>query len=639
MDMRKATQRDVGKALDVVTCGPGLRVPVAGKALDYLKSDGTGLFLKVQKEILLALEPSTQSRPAVIRGTRLTVPADAAEKLDLSPGDKVALVPRHKAVALKKVAASVWAAVASSAADTIPQVVAIAAVSRDGRLVLKKEVQHYLALRGNECFLVRDGETWLARGKRRGARKLTLQAGRLVLPRDVATDLGVGDGGHVAMIQRPESVAVKAMTLTVKQGVRASAVDVETPLAVDRILTTNGTLDEIVADAQRAFRKARLEHSVLGYLEGKRTLECWQARRALGTPDPGDDRLRRELIEHRVATQQRNGSWEDDTTLTSRHLTELSELGATRRMAALKKGAAWLLGRRESRACPGLFLLSDEIVAQQERIAQLRSQGKKAPELRTRNRNEMRHVARGNPLYRMACAPRTMWPNAFAMGALVNLGYETHARVQRGLEMLLRGGWCGCGVPGAETLDREVTLADLDRRVQTWAGRFRYGRLKDPADLLKMDLTRKSGIRMPRVSRDACDGGERFVLRLPDDIGPCALVTAQGLYRAKGRRIRTRIVSSLWNFACQQNVPDGAVSHTRNAGYFGSTYQPAVLDTFARYDDPVCEAAIMKALPWIHHQQQPDGSWGGEGDRDADTGAVVRALAKVRHLLPAGFVH
>ena len=278
-------------------------------------------------------------------------------------------------------------------------------------------------------------------------------------------------------------------------------------------------------------------------------------------------------------------------------------------------------------------------MAQQERIAQLRSQGKKAPELRTRNRNEMRQVARGNALYRMACAPRTMWPNAFATGALVNLGYEKHARVQRGLEMLLRGGWCGCGVPGAETLGREVTLADLDDRVRTWAGRFRYGGLSDPSDLLKMDLTRKSGIRMPRVSREARDGHERFVLRLPDDIGPCALVTAQALYRAKGKRIRKRLESSLWNFACQQNVPDGAVSYTRNAICFGSTYQPAVLDTFARYDYPMCEAAIMKALPWIHQQQNSDGSWGAEDDRDAATGAVVSALARVQHLLPDQFFH
>ena len=108
---------------------------------------------------------------------------------------------------------------------------------------------------------------------------------------------------------------------------------------------------------------------------------------------------------------------------------------------------------------------------------------------------------------------------------------------------------------------------------------------------------------------------------------------------ATGKRIRTRIESSLWNFACQQNGPDGAVSHTRNASYFGSTYQPAVLDTFARYDHPVCEAAIMKTLPWIHQQQNGDGSWGAENDRDAATCAVAGALAKVQHLLPSGFVH
>ena len=45
---------------------------------------------------------------------------------------------------------------------------------------------------------------------------------------------------------------------------------------------------------------------------------------------------------------------------------------------------------------------------------------------------------------------------------------------------------------------------------------------------------------------------------------------------------------------------------------------------------------IMRHIPWIVENQNQDGSWGDDADRDTSTLAVVRALLSVRELLPAG---
>ena len=47
------------------------------------------------------------------------------------------------------------------------------------------------------------------------------------------------------------------------------------------------------------------------------------------------------------------------------------------------------------------------------------------------------------------------------------------------------------------------------------------------------------------------------------------------------------------------------------------------------YDTPVARVAIMRSVPWILQNQNEDGSWGAEPDRESATIAVVRALKRV----------
>ena len=60
-----------------------------------------------------------------------------------------------------------------------------------------------------------------------------------------------------------------------------------------------------------------------------------------------------------------------------------------------------------------------------------------------------------------------------------------------------------------------------------------------------------------------------------------------------------------------------------------------MLDMFARCSHPAAQVGIMRNIPWIIDNQNPDGSWGSDQDNDASTLAVVQALLNVRELLPA----
>lgn len=66
--------------------------------------------------------------------------------------------------------------------------------------------------------------------------------------------------------------------------------------------------------------------------------------------------------------------------------------------------------------------------------------------------------------------------------------------------------------------------------------------------------------------------------------------------------------------------------------YF-SCPQAAYLRIFARYNHPVSKVAILRSVSWIINNQNEDGSWGDETNKDVSTAAVIRALKSVN--LPA----
>ena len=119
--------------------------------------------------------------------------------------------------------------------------------------------------------------------------------------------------------------------------------------------------------------------------------------------------------------------------------------------------------------------------------------------------SEMKAVAAGDDLMASnVCGPRIMWPNALVLETLLLLGYEKHERVQAALSTILRGGWCECGYQHGTGDWRgrpQPTMAEVAEWEKTCLREYTYGGIPDVDLLRKMDLTRKVGIKMPRVAR------------------------------------------------------------------------------------------------------------------------------------------
>jgi hypothetical protein len=47
---------------------------------------------------------------------------------------------------------------------------------------------------------------------------------------------------------------------------------------------------------------------------------------------------------------------------------------------------------------------------------------------------------------------------------------------------------------------------------------------------------------------------------------------------------------------------------------------------------------VLRAVPWIVENQNEDGSWGEEPNKDVSTLAILRALESVKAYLPPGLV-
>jgi len=130
---------------------------------------------------------------------------------------------------------------------------------------------------------------------------------------------------------------------------------------------------------------------------------------------------------------------------------------------------------------------------------------------------------------------------------------------------------------------------------------------------------------------------DEYPLTMPQVGGGCEVVMTRALSRVRGGRLRRLAESHLWQYASWQRPPHGSLVGEYATKYHADA-QAMYLDLFSRYDHPVARVAILRSVPWIIENQSADGSWGAGELRDATTLAVVRALARVKYDLPAGFL-
>ena len=522
--------------------------------------------------------------------------------------------------------------------DDVPQVVAIVRASGEGKVSLKKAVRDYLGAEGDSLYLCTRGEEILltARGSPSDA-PAELLGNRLCLPGQIVARLGLQKGSMVAMIQRGDAVALKKMEIEEREGDRAEVVDYETPPEVTRVAHTNPMPERLLASLEQKYADLALNYDVRGFLRGRATFEAWKARTLIGAYEPSDDRLGQELIRERLDAQDEDGSWGGEVVLTARKLRELTELGLEPDADGIRRAVEWLLSRSESLSNPGMFFLSDDLVAEQARIIEQRKKGIRE-RFRELRRSEMKLVAAGDDLIRDPCGPRIMWPNALVLESLLSLGYEENERVQAAIRVLSRAHWCECGYQHGLASWRNAeppTMAEIEEMEKECVGEYRYGGIAGTADLAKMDLTKTVGAKMPRVSRTTRDGVDEFRLRVPTHIQPCELMTVRAFSRVRDERIRRIAEAHLWRFAGRQQPPGGGHEGWDVHRYFHDG-QAALLEIFARYDHPVSKVVILRSIPWVIDAQNEDGSWGREPYRDASTVAVVSALVSLGDELPSG---
>ena len=514
----------------------------------------------------------------------------------------------------------------------IPQIVSIVPLLADGKVSLKKDVRDYLG-GGDALYLHENTEITLSVEKTRSSVPAQLAGRHLMLSPDVLASLELTAGDLLAMIQRDGAVALKKLEVVERDADRARVVDYETARKVERVAETNPVPDELIPALQKKHRGLRWRYPIRSFLRGRATLGAWKARRLLECAEPDDEQLRARLVGERLETQCEDGSWHHDVVLTARHLRELGELGMRRDGAGVSRAAQWLLDRPRSPWNPGMFFLTDELVAEQARSLEEKKR------FRALKAAEMKRVAAGDDLITMPCGPRIMWPNALVLEALLSVGCEDDERVQTALALMVTHDWCECGYQNGLKSWRQTEAPDAARLAsfeQDCMGEFRYGGISGIGELDKMDLTRKTGTRLRRVARAVEGEMEVYPLGMPIHFQGCEVISTRAMSRVHDETMRRFAQAHLWRFASRQHAPDGAFAPEKH-GYCENS-QPALLQVFAAYDHPASKVAIMRSLPWMVTAQNEDGSWGEEPVTDAATWAVLGALDRVRDLLPAGLV-
>lgn len=631
---REATQRDVLQAAAVVTVKDGC-VALPPQVLDYLGTSPRKLFLKIQKEILLTPVPSQRASQAELKQDSLVLPDSVVSSLDVADGDAVAMVRRKNAVALKRAEPGTVEA-ARCRREKVPQVAAIVRASMGGRVPLKANVRKLLG--NGPLFLHTDREILLGAHDGNAGKAAAVEKNRLLLPDRVIEALALGKGAYAAFVERENGVAIKRFELVQREGQEAAAYDIETPFTVTRVAETNPAPESVLARLTAVAKGMRLKHEVRNFLRGRKTFDAWRARRTLQLSDADEEGLRQRFIRERLDTQRADGSWDGEVVLTARLLRELSDLGLAGAAPGVARGVEWLLGRRETDLEPGFFLLSDEIASEMERIHEARKRGSNDRFRKGHSqfpRGELDAALKGDDLVHMPCGPRVTWPNAYALEALIALGYEEHPRVQRAIGTLMNGGWCECGHQGHEGREiRLLSMHEIQNREREQRDWFRLGGIPSLAELGKMDMSKTCGLRMPRTGCRRESGRTVYPLQMPCDFAPCGLIPIRAFARARDERIRTYAETYLWELVVKQNGREGAEPGWNRyaCGHAG------LLQVFAAFDHLAAQIGILKWLPWIVETQNPDGSWGRKAYSDAATFAVLSALPRVSALLPDGFM-
>ncbi len=512
----------------------------------------------------------------------------------------------------------------------VPQIIAIVSVSPDGKMNLKKDVRGHLGMKdGQTLFLDTQDEIILSAQEKKGEEIALMKGNRIRLPERALSKLDITDGSLVGLVQRRNAVAVKKFEVVEEEGERAGVVDLETAHKITRKAETNPMPERLLPKLKERYKDFKLRYDVKDFLKGRRTLEAWKARRILGIAEPSDEELRRELVRERLEKQLVDGSWEGLVTVTARNLRELADLEMTKDDEEVQRAVDWLLNRSQSAYNPSMFFLRDELVKEQEEVIKSRQRQKRGTRERFRQlkTSEKNLVKAGDDLIVNPCGPRIMWPTALVLEALLKLGYEENGRVQEAIRTLMFRDWCECGYQHGLSESRRkepFSMEEIEKIEESCIQQFRNG---GAGELEKEDLTHRG--HMLRIAHNSLGEVDEYPLRMQTHLQGCEVATTRVMSQVGNEKMRRFAEAHLWRFAGRQHSSDGRFAVEK---YGTGHSQAGFLSIFARYDHPVSKLVVMRSIPWIINDQNEDGSWGEEPNKDGSTLAVISALKSVELL-------
>jgi bifunctional DNA-binding transcriptional regulator/antitoxin component of YhaV-PrlF toxin-antitoxin module len=528
--------------------------------------------------------------------------------------------------------------------DTVPQLVSITSVTAEGILTLRKAVRQYIGVDDKRKLYLekKTGEIILSAGAGKGKPIEIDSKNRICLPSEVLNILGAKSKTQVALVERNNAVAIKAFKVTEEQGERAGVADIETDHNIVRKVQTNPEPEQFLPMLVERYRDVKLRYDLRAFLKGRKNLQAWQARRAIGSMEKSDKQLKQRLIEDRLNIQHENGSWENHVPVTARNLSELADLGMTRKNSKIQKAIDWLIDRPQSKYNPGIWFATDELIREQAQVIKRRKQHKdKGPRERFNQRKaeEVNLICAGEPLAFKPCGPRISWPTALVLEALLKLGCENLERVQIALQTLaINPIWCDNSYQhGLSEWKRTKPPPKeaLDMFIKYSIRSFKYGGVCDLQELSRADMCHQP-FHMRRVAQFSSGNSREYPLKMPSaDLG-CRIMMIRALSNVKNRILKKITEIYLWNYAGLQNNKDG--SFNANPERTFTDLQLVLLQIFARYNHPVARLVILRALSWIINNQNRDGSWGKEPYKDVATLAVARSFVRLGDYLPANFI-
>lgn len=300
-----------------------------------------------------------------------------------------------------------------------------------------------------------------------------------------------------------------------------------------------------------------------------------------------------------AAEQAEDGSWQKAVPATAFNLTRLIDLGCTIKEPCVRKAVDWLLARPEPVGFPGLYMSSDSFL---KGFNVWKAAGGKGRRGRTTPETDKKQFWANRDIFGVPdsyCEARFTWTNGVVLGALLKCGLDQDERVVRGINTLLnlsgrQGGWCGCGYfeswrnlePDDKPVDFTVAIPS-----DNISHRWNWFTSADDIRTLASPWGNIWGL-------DVGDG-RSLVVSAVGNCGDCSRVVLRGLSQHpafRGSALET-------SFALQ------CIAHQHAHGVWKGLYLSFIFATLERCLHPLGALALLRSVPLLVRQQQPDGLW------------------------------